>query len=150
MICVTKWQLVDAETSHIIRRSLHSSRRHSFYNSTRPPTARAVPAVQTTNLPGNWQYSRCLAYVHFAFPARGALTLIYSEPGTDHVFPNQLIFSKTNSAQICLTQCSTYGYPAAGMENGDECCLWSTVVERLRRPLTGILLTRVRRCGGYR
>jgi hypothetical protein len=37
------------------------------YTSSGSMMARAVPTVQTTNLPGNWQYSRCLAYVFFAF-----------------------------------------------------------------------------------
>src|ERR1700679_3117637 len=42
------------------------------------------------------------------------------------------MFPQNNSVQSCLTQCSTFGYPAAGMENGNECCVWSTAVERLR------------------
>jgi hypothetical protein len=37
--------------------------RLSVYGSTSPVTVFAVPTVQTTNLPGKWQYSRCLAYV---------------------------------------------------------------------------------------
>jgi hypothetical protein len=52
------------------------------------------------------------------------LTLIHSEPGgTSRVFPYQIMFPQNNSVQSCLTQCSTFGYPAAGMENGDECCV---------------------------
>ncbi len=47
-----------------------------------------------------------------------------SEPGgTSRVFPYQIMFPQTNSVQSCLTQCSTFGYPAAGMENGNECCV---------------------------
>jgi hypothetical protein len=88
--------------------------------------ARAAPTVQTTGLPGNWQYSRCLAYVFFTFlcnlTARIPLILIYSEPNATHVFPYQIIFLNNNTAQNCLARCSTFGYPAAGMENGDECC----------------------------
>lgn len=30
-------------------------------------TGSVRPTVQTTNLPGNWQYSRCLAYVYLTF-----------------------------------------------------------------------------------
>ena len=30
-------------------------------------TSTGSPTVQTTNLPGSWQYSRCLAYVFLAF-----------------------------------------------------------------------------------
>jgi hypothetical protein len=41
--------------------------RLSVYTSSGSVMARAVPTVQTTNLPGNWQYSRCLVYVFFAF-----------------------------------------------------------------------------------
>ncbi|KAI0246520.1 copper radical oxidase [Lactifluus subvellereus] len=66
--------------------------------------ARAVLTVQTTNLPGNWKYSRCLA-----------------EPGAVRVFPYQIILANNNTAQNCLSQCSAFGYPAAGMEFGDEC-----------------------------
>ncbi|KAH9004837.1 copper radical oxidase [Lactarius deliciosus] len=66
-------------------------------------TVSAVPTVQTTGLPGKWQYSRCLG-----------------EPEPNHVFPYNLTLANNNSAQNCLSQCSAFGYPAAGMEN-DEC-----------------------------
>jgi hypothetical protein len=72
-----------------------------------------------------------------------------SEPGANHVFPYQITFPQNNSAQNCLTQCSTFGYPAAGMENGTECCVWFTPMERLRLAYGTITLTRVRRCGRY-
>ena len=55
----------------------------------------------------------------------------FSEPGANHVFPYQITFLQNNSAQNCLTQCSTFGYPAAGMENGTECCVWFTAMECL-------------------
>ncbi|KAI0246519.1 copper radical oxidase [Lactifluus subvellereus] len=67
-------------------------------------TARAVLTVQTTNLPGNWQYSRCLV-----------------EPDPAHVFPYRITLAQNNNAQNCLSQCSAFGYPAAGMEVGNEC-----------------------------
>ncbi|KAI9440983.1 copper radical oxidase [Lactarius indigo] len=69
-------------------------------------TVSAVPTVQTTGLPGNWQYSRCLA-----------------EPQPHHVFPYNatLAGNNTNTPQNCLSQCSAFGYPAAGMEYGHEC-----------------------------
>jgi hypothetical protein len=38
--------------------------RLSVYTSTGSVTALPVPTVQTTGLPGNWQYSKCFAYVH--------------------------------------------------------------------------------------
>ncbi|KAN0132716.1 hypothetical protein V8E53_009387, partial [Lactarius tabidus] len=63
-----------------------------------------VPTVQTTNLPGQWQYSRCIA-----------------EPMPANVLPYRILLANNNSAENCLDQCSTFGYPAAGMENGQEC-----------------------------
>ncbi|KAH9020918.1 copper radical oxidase [Lactarius hengduanensis] len=66
--------------------------------------SRAVPTVQTTDLPGQWQYSRCLA-----------------EPAPNNVFPYRINLPGNNSAQNCLSQCSAFGYPAAGMEFGHEC-----------------------------
>ncbi|KAH9991267.1 hypothetical protein BJV77DRAFT_547602 [Russula vinacea] len=94
-------QFVNADVLNILRRGI---RRPSGYNFKSSVNTRAVPTVQTTDLPGNWQYSRCLA-----------------EPGANHVFPYQIIFPQNNTAENCLSQCSTFGYPAAGMENGNEC-----------------------------
>jgi hypothetical protein len=37
------------------------------YTGTNLGNASVTTTVQTTNLPGNWQYSRCLAYVYLAF-----------------------------------------------------------------------------------
>ena len=111
------------------------SGRLNLYNNTGTKGSISVtPTVQTASLPGNWQYSRCLAYVHLApVIALRLLTLIHSEPGgTSRVFPYQIMFPQNNTIQSCLTRCSTYGYPAAGLENGDECCMWSTAVGRLR------------------
>ena len=140
MTYVTTWQFVNADASHILRRNFRTSRQLSVRDSASAITARADPTVQTTDLPGNWQYSRCLAYVNFAFldtrirsgSAHASADPDYSEPGANHVFPYQITFPQNNSAQNCLTQCSTYGYPAAGMENGTECCVWLTAVELLQ------------------
>ena len=41
------------------------------------------------------------------------------------VFPYQLILTTTNDAQNCLSACSKFGYGAAGMEYGTECCAFS-------------------------
>ena len=99
--------------------------RLSVYTSTGSVTAYPIPTVQTIDLPGNWQYSRCLACVYcLPVTTQRLLTLIRSEPGAIRVFPYQVLFPYNNSAQNCLTQCSTFGYPAAGMENGDECCMF--------------------------
>ena len=143
MTCDTIWQPVNAGTTHTRRRSFHTSRQSSVHNSTDSVTPRAVPTVQETDLPGKWRYSRCLTYVYFASQiaricgASGSTLSLgspdYSEPGPSHVFPYRITLPQNNSAQNCLTQCSTFGYPAAGMENGNECCVWSIAVERLRR-----------------
>ncbi len=79
--------------------------RMSVYSNSTNVTALPVPKVQETNLPGQWQYKGCLA-----------------EPGAVRIFPYQLILAENNTATNCLSQCSTYGYPAGGMEYGDECC----------------------------
>ena len=145
MTCDTIWQPVNAGTTHTRRRSFHTSRQSSVHNSTDSVTPRAVPTVQETDLPGKWRYSRCLTYVYFASQiaricgASGSTLSLgspdYSEPGPRHVFPYRITLPQNNSAQNCLTQCSTFGYPAAGMENGNECCVWSIAVERSRRSL---------------
>ena len=53
--------------------------RLSVYTATGTVTALPVPTVQTTNLPGNWQYSECLAYVlfpdNFGLPQAGSGSL---------------------------------------------------------------------------
>jgi hypothetical protein len=85
------------------------------------PLYRQQTFLEAGNIHDAWRtYS-----LHSSAPvtARKLLILIYSEPNGAHVFPYQIIFPQNNSAQNCLTQCSTYGYPAAGMENGDECCV---------------------------
>ncbi|KAH9169414.1 copper radical oxidase [Lactarius sanguifluus] len=66
--------------------------------------SRAAPTVQTTDLPGQWQYSRCLV-----------------DPSPNHVFPYRITLKNNNSAENCLSQCSAFGYSAAGMEYGREC-----------------------------
>ncbi|KAI9440955.1 copper radical oxidase [Lactarius indigo] len=76
----------------------------SVYTLTSNVAALPVPAVQRTGLPGKWQYSQCLA-----------------EPVSSHVLPYRFILANNNSAQNCLSQCSAFGYSAAGMEYGDEC-----------------------------
>jgi hypothetical protein len=38
------------------------------------------------------------------------------------VLPYQNVYTSNNTAEACLNQCAAFGYPAAGMEYGDECC----------------------------
>ncbi|KAI9833274.1 MAG: hypothetical protein M1826_000187 [Phylliscum demangeonii] len=63
-----------------------------------------APAPQKGGLPGAWQYQGCL-----------------TDSGNPRTFPWQLILTNNNSATNCLSQCSTFGYNAGGMEYGDEC-----------------------------
>ena len=44
------------------------------------------------------------------------------EPGPARVFPNEIINTDNNTVEGCLNQCAKFGYPAGGMEFGDECC----------------------------
>ncbi|KZT03065.1 copper radical oxidase [Laetiporus sulphureus 93-53] len=78
--------------------------RLSVYTSTGSVTAYPVPVPQNTSLPGQWQYQGCL-----------------EEPGANRTFPYQIIWTDNNTVDACLNQCALFGYPAAGMEYGDEC-----------------------------
>ena len=40
----------------------------------------------------------------------------------NRTLPYRLILLENNTATNCLSQCSTFGYNAGGMEYGDECC----------------------------
>ena len=82
------------------------------------PRCRQRASLETGSIPYAWR-----KYSFAPATARMPLILIYSEPNPAHVFPYQIIFPNNNSAQNCLTQCSNFGYPAAGMEYGDECCV---------------------------
>lgn len=77
----------------------------SIYASTEEVNELPVPITQTTDLPGNWEYSGCL-----------------EEPGAERVFPYMLTFETDNSAEKCLSLCSKYGYPAGAMQFGEQCC----------------------------
>ncbi|KAI0321754.1 copper radical oxidase [Amylostereum chailletii] len=69
---------------------------------------------QNTSLPGQWVYQRCV-----------------TEPVAAHVFPYQIINADNNTADACLSLCSSFGFPAAGMEAGDQC--WCGDVEDVAR-----------------
>ena len=77
------------------RMSIYSSGPLKYY----PP-----PSPQKSDLPGSWTYQGCL-----------------SEGANGRVFQYQSILSQTNSAQSCLSQCQKFGFPAGGMEYGQEC-----------------------------
>ncbi|KAI9745488.1 MAG: hypothetical protein M1818_001022 [Claussenomyces sp. TS43310] len=78
--------------------------RMSIYN-TGKLTAYQVPAPQTTDLPGSWNYSGC--YTDNVNQTRALLW--------------QIILTNNNSATNCLGLCSEYGYMTGGMEYGEEC-----------------------------
>lgn len=79
--------------------------RDSVYsNVTGPIKAYPVPTAQTTNLNGSWEYSGCVR-----------------DNAESRALPYQIILSKNNTANNCITQCSNFGYMAGGMEYGDEC-----------------------------
>lgn len=78
--------------------------RLSVYTSTGNVTALPVPAPQTTNLPGQWQYRGCLI-----------------EAVGKRIFDNQIIWPTNNSAVACMTQCAKFGFSASGTEYGQEC-----------------------------
>ena len=38
------------------------------------------------------------------------------------MFPYELDWTTNNTVDACLNQCAAYGYPAAGLEYGEQCC----------------------------
>ncbi|KAF9265003.1 WSC-domain-containing protein [Marasmius fiardii PR-910] len=66
-------------------------------------TALPVAVAKNTSLPGNWTYAGCHTDTN------------------DRVLGWQIIWPTNNTVEACTTQCSTYGYTAAGMEYGQEC-----------------------------
>ncbi|RPD53575.1 galactose oxidase [Lentinus tigrinus ALCF2SS1-7] len=80
--------------------------RLSVYTSSGNVTALPVPSPLKTGLPGQWTYQGCLTD-----NAAGSRT-----------FPLYQIINQTNTTiEGCLSQCSAFGYPAAGVEFGQEC-----------------------------
>ncbi|KAK7189339.1 WSC domain-containing protein [Paraphaeosphaeria sporulosa] len=76
-----------------------------YSNSTANLTVYAVPSTQKTGLPSNWEYVGCLRD---------------DAPGGLRALPYQLILNN-NTANICISQCSAFGYAYGGMEYGNEC-----------------------------
>lgn len=75
----------------------------SLYN-TGELTVYQPPVVQTTNLPGSWQYDGC--WTDSALTVRSL---------------KWQIVSQNNSATSCLSRCSKYGFMSGGMQYGEEC-----------------------------
>ena len=59
------------------------------------------------------------------------LTPFHSEPVPNRVFQYEIVFPHTNTPQTCLSLCAQFGYPAAGLEYGEECCERSTALRSL-------------------
>ncbi|KDR73046.1 hypothetical protein GALMADRAFT_142739 [Galerina marginata CBS 339.88] len=78
--------------------------RMSVYSSVKPIVALPVPSAMKTGLPGNWTYAGCLR-----------------ETAVGKMFPQQIIWPGNNSALACMNQCAAFGYPASGVEFGQEC-----------------------------
>ena len=53
-------------------------------------------------------------------------TLHREAPNGVRLFPNQIVQPTNNSVDFCLNQCAAFGYPAAGLEFGQECCKSTT------------------------
>ncbi|KAF9005041.1 copper radical oxidase with WSC domains [Cyathus striatus] len=79
--------------------------RLSVYTSIGNVTTLPVPTAQKDNLPGQFVYQGCLRE-----PTDGT-----------KMFPWKITWAGNNSAEACMTQCSAFGFPAAGVEFGDEC-----------------------------
>ncbi|KIJ67360.1 copper radical oxidase [Hydnomerulius pinastri MD-312] len=79
--------------------------RLSVYTSAGNVTALPIPALQNTTIPGQWQYQGCLAE-----PATGS-----------RIFPYEMVWITNNTVDACLNQCAAFGYPAAGLEYGQQC-----------------------------
>lgn len=79
--------------------------RLSVYTSMGSITIIPVPTPLTSGLPGQWVYQGCLAE-----PAPGS-----------HLFPYENDWTNNNTVEACLNQCAAFGYPAAGLEYGEQC-----------------------------
>lgn len=79
--------------------------RLSVYSSTGIITILHVPTVLESGLPGQWVYQGCLSE-----PAPGS-----------HYFPYENDWTNNNTVEACLNQCAAFGYPAAGLEYGEQC-----------------------------
>ncbi|KAI1344989.1 putative glyoxal oxidase [Xylariaceae sp. FL0016] len=69
------------------------------------PTTYQPPSTQKDGLNGTWTYQGC-----------------YQDNANDErTLPWALYFANTNTPELCLGTCASYGYTAAGLEYGDEC-----------------------------
>lgn len=72
--------------------------------------------VEVSRLPG---VSRAFELSSLVFTS----TTAFSEPAVgSRVFPYELDWTTNNTVDACLNQCAAFGYPAAGLEYGEQCC----------------------------
>ncbi|PIL32445.1 hypothetical protein GSI_05147 [Ganoderma sinense ZZ0214-1] len=79
--------------------------RLSVYTSSGSVVALPVPTPKNSSLPGQWEYQGCLQ----------------EGPNGARLFPNEIVQQTNNTVEFCLNQCAAFGYPAAGLEFGQEC-----------------------------
>ncbi|KAJ8597264.1 copper radical oxidase-like protein [Rhizopogon salebrosus TDB-379] len=78
--------------------------RVSVYSSDGNITIIPVPVIKNSSLPGQWSYQGCL-----------------TEPNGGRAFPYEMFWPTNNTIDGCLNQCAAFGYPAAGLEFGNQC-----------------------------
>lgn len=109
-----------------IREACGGPNRLSVYSSTVDITALPVPVAKTTDLPGNWEYAGCYTYASHSLPLSKSiqrLTLNLNDRDTNtRVLKWQTIAPTNNSVDNCANNCARFGYTAAGLEYGQECC----------------------------
>jgi hypothetical protein len=79
--------------------------RLSVFSGVGVPTVYAPATPQTTGLDGDWTYVGC----------------VQDNVGNKRTFSWQLMFLGTMTPNMCLNQCASFGYAAAGLEYGHEC-----------------------------
>lgn len=86
--------------------------RMTIYSKGTPQVYQA-PGPQTTGLPTGWEYVGCLQdNIQSAENAQVNIP----------VFPYKVWDTTTNTPESCIKQCQEFGFNAAGLEYGSQCC----------------------------
>lgn len=116
MIPLAIWAVVETKPRHAVDPIASLS---ILLPETLPPSRLLFPLKTTYQANGNTSDAwRGLA--HLVVP-RSRLIISLSEPGAVRVFPNKMVNADQNTVQGCLKRCSDYGFPAGGLEYGEEC-----------------------------
>lgn len=78
--------------------------RMSVYSTNANITAIPVPTVSNATLPTGWNYAGCV-----------------TDTAPQRPLPNFFERPDTMTPELCITQCATFGYTAAGVEFGSQC-----------------------------